>query len=31
MSSSVNWEWNLEALNVQIGLDCNSVHVKYNA
>ena len=30
MSSSVNWEWNLEALNVQIGLDSNSAHVKPN-
>jgi len=28
MSSNVNWEWNLEALNVQIGLDCNSAHVQ---
>ena len=28
MSPNVNWEWNLEALNVQIGLDCNSAHVQ---
>ena len=28
MSANVNWEWNLEALNVQIGLDCNSAHVQ---
>ena len=26
----VNWEWNLEALNVQIGLDCNNAHVQPN-
>ncbi len=28
MSPNVNWEWNLEAINVQIGLDCNSAHVQ---
>ncbi|NQX81225.1 MAG: YHYH protein [Flavobacteriaceae bacterium] len=28
MSPNVNWEWNLEALNVDIGLDCNSAHVQ---
>ena len=28
MAPNVNWEWNLEALNVQIGLDCNSAHVQ---
>lgn len=30
MSPDVNWEWNLEALNVQIGLDCNNAHVQPN-
>ncbi len=30
MSPNVNWEWNLEALNVQIGLDCNNAHVQPN-
>jgi hypothetical protein len=30
MDPNVNWEWNLEALNVQIGLDCNSAHVQPN-
>lgn len=28
MSSNVNWEWNLEALNVNLGLDCNNAHVQ---
>lgn len=28
MSPDVNWEWNLEALNVKIGLDCNNAHVQ---
>lgn len=28
MSPDVNWEWNLEALNVQLGLDCNNAHVQ---
>ena len=28
MSPDVNWEWNLEALNVNLGLDCNSAHVQ---
>jgi hypothetical protein len=28
MSPNVNWEWNLEALNVRIGLDCNNAHVQ---
>ncbi|XOV92820.1 MAG: YHYH protein [Bacteroidota bacterium] len=30
MSPNVNWEWNLEALNVNLGLDCNSAHVQPN-
>ncbi len=30
MSPDVNWEWNLEALNVQLGLDCNNAHVQPN-
>lgn len=25
---SVKWEWNLEAINVKIGLDCNNAHVQ---
>lgn len=25
-----NWEWNLEALNVNLGLDCNNAHVQPN-
>lgn len=25
---NVNWEWNLEATNVKIGLDCNNAHVQ---
>lgn len=28
MSPNVNWEWNLEALNVDLGLDCNNAHVQ---
>lgn len=28
MSPDANWEWNLEALNVSIGLDCNNAHVQ---
>lgn len=28
MSTSANWEWNLEATNVRIGLDCNNAHVQ---
>ncbi len=28
MDPNVNWEWNLEALNVRIGLDCNNAHVQ---
>lgn len=28
MNPNVNWEWNLEALNVNLGLDCNSAHVQ---
>ncbi len=28
MSASANWEWNLEATNVRIGLDCNNAHVQ---
>jgi len=27
---NVNWEWNLEALNVNLGLDCNNAHVQPN-
>jgi hypothetical protein len=29
-SSNANWEWNLEALNVNLGLDCNNAHVQPN-
>lgn len=28
MAANVNWEWNLEALNVNLGLDCNNAHVQ---
>ena len=28
MDPNVNWEWNLEATNVNIGLDCNNAHVQ---
>lgn len=28
MDPNVNWEWNLEAINVKIGLDCNNAHVQ---
>ena len=28
MAANVNWEWNLEATNVKIGLDCNNAHVQ---
>jgi len=28
MSANVNWEWNLEALNALLGLDCNNAHVQ---
>jgi hypothetical protein len=28
ISTSANWEWNLEATNVRIGLDCNNAHVQ---
>lgn len=28
MSANINWEWNLEALNVNLGLDCNNAHVQ---
>lgn len=28
MDPNVNWEWNLEATNVRIGLDCNNAHVQ---
>lgn len=28
MSSDVNWEYNLEALNVNLGLDCSNAHVQ---
>ncbi|MEL6357866.1 MAG: YHYH protein, partial [Bacteroidota bacterium] len=27
-STNANWDWNLEALNVRIGLDCNNAHVQ---
>ena len=30
MSPNVNWEWNLEATNVNLGLDCNNAHVQPN-
>ena len=30
MSPNVNWEWNLEALNTLLGLDCNNAHVQPN-
>lgn len=26
--TNVNWEWNLEATNIAIGLDCNNAHVQ---
>jgi len=28
MAANVSWEWNLEATNVKIGLDCNNAHVQ---
>lgn len=28
MASNVNWDWNLEATMVLIGLDCNNAHVQ---
>lgn len=28
LAPNVNWEWNLEATNVSIGLDCNNAHVQ---
>ncbi|BDS14945.1 YHYH protein [Aureispira anguillae] len=28
MAPNVNWTWNLEAMNIQIGLDCNNAHVQ---
>ena len=28
--ASSNWEWNLEAMHVRIGLDCNNAHVQPN-
>lgn len=28
MNANVNWDWNLEAINVRIGLDCNNAHVQ---
>ncbi len=28
MSANANWEWNLEALSVNLGLDCNNAHVQ---
>ena len=30
MAPNVNWDWNLEASMVQIGLDCNNAHVQPN-
>ncbi len=30
MDPNVNWEWNLEATNVNLGLDCNNAHVQPN-
>ena len=30
MAANVNWQWNLEASMVQIGLDCNNAHVQPN-
>lgn len=29
-SPDANWEWNLEALNAPLGLDCNNAHVQPN-
>ena len=29
-SPNVNWIWNLEALNVNLGVDCNNAHVQPN-
>lgn len=29
-SSNANWIWNLEALNVNLGVDCNNAHVQPN-
>lgn len=29
-SSNANWVWNLEALNVNLGVDCNNAHVQPN-
>ena len=26
--TNVNWDWNLEAINVLLGLDCNNAHVQ---
>jgi len=28
MGPDINWEWNLEASNVNLGLDCNNAHVQ---
>ncbi len=28
MDPNLNWEWNLEALGVNLGLDCNNAHVQ---
>jgi hypothetical protein len=30
LSPDVNWDWNLEAPNVNIGMDCNVAHVQPN-
>ena len=29
-NSNANWVWNLEALNVNLGVDCNNAHVQPN-
>ena len=29
-SSNANWIWNLEALNINLGVDCNNAHVQPN-
>ncbi len=28
MDPNINWDWNLEALNTLLGLDCNNAHVQ---
>ncbi|MDW7690389.1 YHYH protein [Flammeovirgaceae bacterium SG7u.111] len=27
-NSNVNWEWNLDAMSINLGLDCNNAHVQ---